>query len=94
MPALAVVTDIAGKLVGLITDGDLRRALLADEDALRKPCSEHLNRTPRTIGPEYLAAEILQVMQSAQIGEMPVLDSAGHILGMLNLKDLLHAGIV
>ncbi len=90
----AIVTDHAGKLVGLITDGDLRRALLADEEALRKPCAKHLNCSPRTIGPEYLAAEILQVMQSAQIGEMPVLDSAGRILGMLNLKDLLHAGIV
>jgi len=90
----AVVTDLAGKLVGIITDGDLRRALLADEEALRKPCAEHLNRKPRTVGPEYMAAEVLQVMQSAQIGEMPVLDSAGHILGMLNLKDLLRAGIV
>ena len=90
----AIVTNDQGKLVGLITDGDMRRALLADEDALRKPCAEHLNRSPRTVGPEYLAAEMLQVMQSAQIGEIPVLNSAGHILGMLNLKDLLHAGIM
>lgn len=89
----AIVTDHQGKLVGLITDGDLRRALLVDEEALRKPCAQHLNRKPRTIGPEFLAAEILKVMQGAQIGEMPVLNSAGHILGMLNLKDLLHAGI-
>ncbi len=90
----AIVVDDEGKLLGLITDGDLRRALVADEEALSKPCEEHSNCSPRTITPEHLAAETLQVMQGAQIGEMPVLDASGRVLGMLNLKDLLRAGIV
>lgn len=91
----AVVVDASHRLLGLITDGDLRRTLLADEDALHKPCSAHLNPSPRTITPEHLAAETLQLMQGPpQIGEMPVLDADGQVVGMLNLKDLLRAGIV
>ena len=42
----AVVTDPEGRLLGLICDGDIRRTLLADEDALHKPCGDHLNTTP------------------------------------------------
>ena len=90
----AVVVDGEGKLLGLITDGDIRRHLLDDEDALHKPCGSCINRSPRTIAPEHLAAESLQTMQTKQIGEMPVLDAAGRVIGMLNLKDLLKAGIV
>lgn len=92
----AAVVDANGALLGLITDGDLRRALVADEGALSKPCNGFMTRSPRTVTPERLAAETLQTMQGPpQIGEMPVLDAAtGQVIGMLNLKDLLRAGIV
>jgi len=91
----AVVVDAGGKLLGLIVDGDIRRTLLADEDALRKPCEAHMNRAPHTITPERLAAETLELMQGPpQMGEMPVLDAQGHVIGMLQLKDLLSTGIV
>ena len=91
----AVVADAGGHLLGLITDGDLRRALLQDEDALKNPCSKYMTSTPRTVTPERLAAETLPVMQGPpQIGEMPVLDADGLVVGMVNLKDLLEAGIV
>ena len=89
----AVVVDTDGRLLGLITDGDLRRALVIDEGALRKPCGEFMTHDPRTVSPERLAAETLQTMQGPpQIGEMPVLDADGRVVGMLNLKDLLKAG--
>ena len=91
----AVVVSPTNQLLGLITDGDIRRRLLADEDALRKPCGAHLNTTPHAVTPERLAAETLQLMQGPpQIGEMPVLNAAGEVVGMLNLKDLLQRGIV
>ncbi|MHB9131942.1 MAG: KpsF/GutQ family sugar-phosphate isomerase [Armatimonadota bacterium] len=92
----AVVVDTEDKLLGLICDGDIRRTLLEDEDALHKPCSAHMNTTPRTVTPECLAAETLQWMQGPprQIGELPVLDADGCVIGMLMLKDLLQAGIV
>ncbi len=91
----AVVVDANNHLLGLITDGDLRRALLQDEDALKNPCSKYMTRIPRTVTPERLAAETLPIMQGPpQIGEMPVLDADGVVVGMINLKDLLEAGIV
>jgi arabinose-5-phosphate isomerase len=90
----AAVVDDAGVMLGLICDGDIRRTLLEDEDALHKPCGAHMNTAPRTIAADHLAAETLQTMQARQISEMPVLDATGRIIGMLNLKDLLAAGIV
>ncbi|HOS44229.1 MAG TPA: CBS domain-containing protein, partial [Armatimonadota bacterium] len=90
----AVVLDETGTLLGFITDGDIRRTLLADEEALRKPCAAHMNAHPRTTTADRLAAETLQTMQAWQISEMPVLAADGRVIGMLNLKDLLQAGIV
>ena len=90
----AAVAEGDNILLGLLTDGDIRRALLADETALHKYCEGMMTRHPRTITPERLAVETLQTMQSEQIGEMPVLDENGCVLGMLTLKDLLNAGIV
>ncbi|OPZ82815.1 MAG: Arabinose 5-phosphate isomerase KdsD [bacterium ADurb.Bin429] len=90
----AVVVNERGIMLGFITDGDIRRMLLEDEDALRKPCAAHMNAQPRAITPERLAVETLQTMQARQISEMPVLDANGRVIGMLNLKDLLQAGIV
>jgi arabinose-5-phosphate isomerase len=91
----AVVTDREGRLLGLITDGDIRRTLLEDEDALHKPCGLHLTRAPKTVSSDCMAAQTLQTMQGPpQIGEMPVVDAGGVVVGVLMLKDLLQAGIV
>lgn len=92
----ANVLDGAGRLAGLITDGDIRRHLVQDQLSLDQPAREIMNRTPRTCTPDELAAACLEVMQQTArgIGEMPVLDGEGRPLGMLNLKDLLRAGIV
>jgi len=92
----ACVVDDEGKLIGIITDGDVRRALLADENALHKLASEVMITNPRTISPDRLATEGLRKMEAPpkQIGEMPVLDEGGRPVGMLMLKDLVAAGIV
>lgn len=91
----AVVVDKTGHMAGLITDGDVRRALLSDEKALHKPCCQFMTQHPRTLTTDLLAAESLNIMQGPpQIGEMPVVNDAGIVVGMLMLKDLLKAGIV
>lgn len=92
----ACVTDGCGKLVGFVTDGDIRRSLLKDEAALRQKVSAVMSRTPTTIHPDKLAAEGLKLMDSRekQIGEIPVLDESGKPVGILMLKDLLQAGIL
>jgi arabinose-5-phosphate isomerase len=92
----ANILDGLGRLAGLITDGDIRRHLVQDQASLDQPAGAIMNRTPRTCGPQELAAACLETMQQTArgIGEMPVLDGDGRPLGMLNLKDLLRAGIV
>ena len=91
----ACVTDEEGKLAGIITDGDVRRALLDDDQALAKNAEDVMIRSPRTISPDRLATEGLRAMEAPprQIGEMPVLVD-GRPVGMLMLKDLVAAGIV
>lgn len=91
----ACVVDSEDKLVGIITDGDVRRALLSDDQALSRPAASVMVHGPRTIGPDQLATEGLRLMESPprQIGEMPVVVD-GKPVGMLMLKDLVAAGIV
>jgi arabinose-5-phosphate isomerase len=92
----AIVTDATEKLTGIITDGDIRRRLLKDEFCLDRTAADLMIRTPRCCGPEEMATACLDIMQHTArgIGEMPVIDDSGRPLGMLNLKDLLRAGIV
>ncbi len=91
----ANIVDDEGRLQGIITDGDIRRHLLEDTACLARPASEIMTRNPRTCSPTQLAAECLDIMQKTArgIGEMPVVDEEGRPLGMLNLKDIVRAGI-
>lgn len=91
----ACVVDGEGKLAGIITDGDVRRTLLADDQALYKKAAEIMSIGPRTINPDRLATEGLHMMEAPprQIGEMPVVVDDKPV-GMLMLKDLVTAGIV
>ena len=92
----AGIVDEAGRLCGIITDGDIRRHLLDDVGCLEQPASAVMTRSPRTCAPGQLATECIRMMQQTArgIGEMPVVDAEGRVVGMLNLKDLLSAGIV
>jgi len=86
--------DEDGQFLGLLSDGDIRRLLLQDEQALRRTMEGALNRNPRSTGPERLVTEALQLMEQAPpCGELPVLDPHGRPIGVLNLKDIAKAGI-
>ena len=91
----ASVVDNEGKLIGIITDGDVRRALLKDDKALYNAASEVMISNPKTISPDRLATEGLHEMDNPpkQIGEMPVVED-GKPVGMLMLKDIVAAGVV
>ncbi len=89
-----VVVDDEGRLCGIITDGDLRRALLRDVNLFHAPVTEVMTRTPKTIHPDALATEALHLMQTYQIDDLPVIDEKGCPIGMVDVQDLLHAGIV
>jgi arabinose-5-phosphate isomerase len=89
------VVDEEGRLLGLMTDGDIRRLLLEDDGALTRRVESVLNPDPRTTTADRLVTEALARMeQSPPITEMPVLDTDRKVLGVLNLGDIVKAGIV
>lgn len=79
-----------GRLIGIITDGDLRRRLRADSFALT--AGALMTAAPKTIAPEALLADAIAVMQAAKITGLFVIDPAGAPLGAVHLHDLLGAG--
>jgi len=87
------VTGPSGTLVGIITDGDLRRAM--GPDLLAKPVREVMTRTPRTISPDALAAEALHAMNAHErpVTALFVVGADGKVVGILHIHDLLRAGV-
>ena len=89
----AAVLDADDRLAGIITDGDIRRALLADDHALTRPASDVMTRNPKLARTDEPAIEALRLMKEYKIGDMPVVDGERRVLGMLNLKDVLETGM-
>ena len=91
----AFVVDSQGCLKGIITDGDVRRALLKDESVLNKEAKTIMNTNPTTITEDKLATEALRCMDngSKKMGEIPVVKD-GKPVGMVCLKDIYAAGIM
>ena len=87
------ITDAQGRLVGIITDGDLRRALRPGGTLLSQKTGEIMTRQPRHIAPDALAAEALRVMNEGSITSLFVVDAAGLPVGILHIHDLLRAGV-
>ena len=87
------VVDAEGRLAGILTDGDLRRAM--GPDLLARDVGEIMNATPRSIGPDALAAEALHVMNARErpITALFVVDAGGRPVGILHVHDLLRAGV-
>ncbi len=78
-----------GKLVGIVSDGDLRRLLEhRGKDALDLTAGESMTRDPKTIGPQEFAASALAIMEEKKITSLAVVDSDRHLLGIVHLHDL------
>ena len=88
---VTLVSD-GDRLLGIFTDGDLRRALEKYPDALQRPIAEVMTRAPQTTAPAVLAAEALQHMEARHITALPVLDGE-RIAGIIHIHDLLRAGV-
>ena len=85
------VTDDKGKLLGIVTDGDLRRHMA--DNLLARPVAEVMNAHPKTIRPQALAAEAVGRMNSQSITSLFVTDEDGKPLGILHIHDCLRAGV-
>jgi arabinose-5-phosphate isomerase len=90
----ACVVDGKHKLLGIFTDGDLRRHLEADPAVLSRKVSEVMTKNPASIKKEKLAAEAFDILKSKKIDELPVVDVAGRVVGLLDVQDLLKAGLI
>jgi arabinose-5-phosphate isomerase len=92
---VAVVVGADGRLAGVLTDGDVRRALLRDRDGLQHPVSEYMTRDPRTIDGGELVARAVQRMEnpSRRITTLVVVDADRRPEGVLHLHDCLAAGL-
>jgi len=91
---MTAVVDGAGKLTGIITDGDLRRALQEGIDLLQRRVKECMTPHPKTIDKEALAATALEVMERHAITALLILDAEGRPEGVIHLHHLLKAGVV
>jgi arabinose-5-phosphate isomerase len=91
---MTAIVDDADHLLGLFTDGDLRRALDKTLDIRAAKVAEVMTRNPRAINPDKLAAEAVQMMEQYKINGLLVVDANGHLVGALNMHDLLRAGVV
>ncbi len=89
-----ILVEREGKLVGILTDGDLRRLLERIGYALLdKSIGEVMIRNPKRIAPEKLAAQALALMEKHEISVLPVVDGDNKIVGIIHIHDLLKAGI-
>jgi arabinose-5-phosphate isomerase len=90
------VVDAQGNLVGVFTDGDLRRTIEKGVELLHRPISEFMNRQPKRILRTNLAAKALQRMEEYTITSLFVFESeqAGPPVGIVHLHDLLRAGVM
>ncbi len=91
---MTAVTDAAGGVVGIFTDGDLRRALDHRVDVHTATIDEVMTRDCRTIQGGLLAAEALGIMESARINALLVVDAGQTLVGAINMHDLLRAGVI
>jgi arabinose-5-phosphate isomerase len=91
---MTAITDADGRLLGIFTDGDLRRLLDSDVDVRSAMIADVMKRGPRTIAEDALAVEAAQMMEQFKINGLLAVNPAGQLTGALNMHDLLRAGVV
>ncbi|MBU1912593.1 MAG: KpsF/GutQ family sugar-phosphate isomerase [Candidatus Omnitrophica bacterium] len=90
----ATVVDKAGRVKGIFTDGDLRRHLGIDPLLLARKVKDVMTKNPRTLKKGCLAVEALRILQEYKIDEIPIVDEKGKAIGLVDVQDLLKAGLV
>lgn len=91
---MTVVVDIEDRVIGILTDGDLRRALARDLDLKNTPIDCLMTPDCISIAPDRLATEAARLMRERAINALPVIDAQGRVVGALNMHDLLRARIL
>ncbi len=92
--AMTAVVDEAGHLVGIFTDGDLRRLIETVQDFTKLIIADVMHKNPRRIGPNQLAVEAVGMMEDFRINQLLVADADGKLVGALHIHDLTHAKVI
>lgn len=87
------IVDDNGKLVGILTDGDLRRILHSGQSKMDTIVSNIMIKTPKFTKPETLGVKAIDIMEQYNITVLPVVDDEHHAIAMIHLHDLIKAGI-
>ncbi len=91
---MTAIVDEQNRVIGVYTDGDLRRSLDQRIDIHETEVGQVMTHPCRTARPDMLAVEALKLMEDHRINALPVVDDAGRMIGALNMHDLLRAGVV
>ena len=91
---ITAILDARQRVIGIFTDGDLRRALQNGVDLHTTLVTQVMTRNPRTIGPDKLAAEAVQLMEQHKVNQLLVVDAAQHLVGALNTHALFKAKVI
>lgn len=90
---IAILTDKAGKMTGILTDGDIRRTLIKHHDVQNLKAKDVMTVNPKTVSPEALAAKALNLMEKYSITALAIVDENQKPVGILHIHDLLKAGV-
>ena len=93
-PGAASVVDARGRLVGMFTDGDLRRMVQLGQTDFSAPVSTMMGKSPRTVSADDLASAAAELMRESQIDQVPVVDAKQRPIGLLDVQDLLAARLL
>jgi arabinose-5-phosphate isomerase len=91
---MTAVLDDSGHVIGIYTDGDLRRTLEKGTDLRATRVDKVMGAAPRTIAPERLAAEAVEVMERNKVNQLLVVDDHKSLIGALNMHDLFKAKVI
>ena len=91
---MTAVVDTAGRIAGIFTDGDLRRTVEKITDLKSARIADLMSKAPRTIGPQALAVEAVELMERHMINQLLVAGEDGVLVGALDMHDLFRAKVV
>jgi arabinose-5-phosphate isomerase len=91
---MTAILDDSERVIGIFTDGDLRRTLEKGGDLRTTGIKDVMRPGPRTIGPERLAAEAVEIMERYKVNQLLVVDEKKRLLGALNMHDLFRAKVI
>lgn len=91
---MTTVVDTKGRLLGVLTDGDLRRAFQKRKSPLSSPVSSVMSAKPKTVGPDTLAAHALALMEEHEITTLVCVSAGKRVEGVVHIHDIVKAGVV